>query len=219
MLKEAMQYLVGLAPTETFEYYGLQYTSSTIQPVVPPQPNPLMLNTLESIAGLKGDCFNVDAAKVILLGAEDPWKRRAIIAEATAIVPSFQCNGYQPHEHFILWVLTHFEDDAERARLLSFAGNIRTESVHTSEDDGVTQVAAVKRGAKLREEGWKNPVTLAPFRTFDEVAQPKSRFIFRIREDIQMGLFSVEDQAWKLDAMRAIRDHLVQLGVKAPIYL
>jgi len=224
VIKEALEYLVGLAPTETFEYEGLQYTSNQLCAVLPPLPDVVKLNTLESIAlfvngeHISGE-FLISPQSVGFFGPEDKWCRKPHLARSVAIVPNFQPGGYQPHEQFILWVLTHFEDDAERQRLLAFAGNVRNESIQTSEDDGVTQIAAVKRGAKLKEEGWKNPVMLAPFRTFDEVAQPKSRFIFRIRDDLQMGLWTVEDNAWKLEAMRAIKSQLMQLGVTQQIYI
>lgn len=227
MIKEAMKYLVDLAPTQLKEICGLTYADAPLNVIAPALPAKIEVATLASIGKLANDvpesyaCWlTVQPTSIILHRQPGQWNRTPVLAVANAIIPSFQCNGFQPHDQFILWVPTHFEDGIERARLLSFAGNVRTEQVATSTDDGVTQVASVKRGAKLREEGWKNPVELAPFRTFDEINQPKSKFIFRIREDMQMGLFTVEDNAWRLAAMRAIKKHLVEvLGVKKEIYL
>ena len=102
---------------------------------------------------------------------------------------------------------------------MSYAGNIRNEQIETSDDDGVTQLAAIKRGAKLKTEGFKNPVQLAPFRTFYEIKQPESQFIFRINQDMQMGLFSVENKIWEVQAMLLIKEYLEKAGVKAKICL
>lgn len=55
-------------------------------------------------------------------------------------------------------------------RLLQLFGNISSEEVRTSSDDGVTQQVVVKQGIKLVD--WQTiptPVLLQPYRTFPEV--------------------------------------------------
>lgn len=59
-----------------------------------------------------------------------------------------------------------------------------------------------------------NPVTLRPYRTFLEVEQPESKFIFRIREgsDGQPMFKLVEADAglWKYEAVDAIKKYLTE---------
>lgn len=82
-------------------------------------------------------------------------------------------------------------------------------------DDGVSQKATVKTGIASKGEALvPNPVTLMPYRTFVEVDQPISNFIFRMKEDkyskgIQCALYEADGGAWKIEAMENIKIYLV----------
>jgi len=54
----------------------------------------------------------------------------------------------------------------------------------------------------------KNPVTLTPYRTFREVAQPVSPFVLRFNEDAQAALFTGDGSVWKLEAVGLIAEYL-----------
>ena len=52
-----------------------------------------------------------------------------------------------------------------------------------------------------------NPGKLIPYRTFLEVKQPESDFIFRMREGhdgVECAIFEADGGAWKMEAMREI---------------
>lgn len=57
-----------------------------------------------------------------------------------------------------------------------------------------------------------SPVRLKPYRTFTEVDQPESDFVFRMKEDkydgVQCALFEADGGAWKLHAMESIQEYL-----------
>jgi len=53
-----------------------------------------------------------------------------------------------------------------------------------------------------------NPVVLAPFRTFPEVIQPESKFIFRMQSGPQAALFEADGGAWRNEAMGRIKTYL-----------
>ena len=55
-----------------------------------------------------------------------------------------------------------------------------------------------------------NPVILRPYRTFPEVEQPASSFIFRMKENdgVCCALFEADGGAWKNEAMRNIKEYL-----------
>ena len=48
----------------------------------------------------------------------------------------------------------------------------------------------------------------SPYRTFIEVEQPESKFIFRMREGGACALFEADGGAWKLDAQNAVYEYL-----------
>ena len=57
-----------------------------------------------------------------------------------------------------------------------------------------------------------NPVRLTPYRTFLEVEQPASDFIFRMKQDkyegIVCAIFEADGGAWKMEATQRIKEYL-----------
>ena len=99
----------------------------------------------------------------------------------------------------------------DKALLLKFAGTVEHGSIAEYGDDGVTQKATVRQGIASKTDAVvPNPVKLKPYRTFTEVAQPVSDFIFRMREDrgITCALFEADGGAWKNAAMKSIKEYL-----------
>jgi len=53
-----------------------------------------------------------------------------------------------------------------------------------------------------------NPVTLRPYRTFSEVEQPASQFVFRMKtggSSPSCALFNADGGAWALEAIENIK--------------
>ena len=79
-------------------------------------------------------------------------------------------------------------------------------------DDGVTQKATVKKGINGKEDAVvPNPVNLRPYRTFTEVEQPESEFVFRMKQsdhDVCCALFEADGGAWKREAMKKVKEYL-----------
>ena len=138
------------------------------------------------------------------------------MVEVKANVPAFHFNQFQDHEAFCIGVQSKCIDDPEtdKALLLRFAGTVEAGSVAEYGDDGVSQKATVKTGIASKGEALvPSPAKLKPFRTFVEVEQPVSSFIFRMKEDkyskgIQCALFEADGGAWELEAMQAITEYL-----------
>jgi len=86
---------------------------------------------------------------------------------------------------------------------------IKEENVKYVGDDGVSQSAAIKVGvASVAEVVIPNPVILAPFRTFPEIEQPQSKFIFRMQTGPQCALYEADGGAWRNVAMESIKEYL-----------
>ena len=106
-----------------------------------------------------------------------------------------------------------FLEGTDRELLLKFAGTVEAGSVAQYGDDGVTQKATVKVGVASKADAVvPNPVTLTAYRTFVEVEQPCSRFIFRMKQNnignVTCGLFEADGGAWQIDAKESIRKFL-----------
>lgn len=157
----------------------------------------------------------VDPETVRLFSPLDYQRNREVIAEAHARIPFFDYGRFIEHESFCINIQAKFLDDPEsdKALLLKFAGTVESGTVSEYGDDGVTQKATVKTGIASKGDALvPNPVKLRPFRTFTEVQQPMSQFIFRIKQDkydgILCAIFEADGGAWKNAAMKSIKEYL-----------
>lgn len=87
---------------------------------------------------------------------------------------------------------------------------MRDEAIRTDEDDGITQTVTIKKGVtKSVLATLPNPVTLAPYRTFAEVEQPPSQYVFRLQSGNggvpSAALFEVKDTKWQLAAIASVK--------------
>lgn len=227
MLKEALRYLMeDMSPANFKEINGEMFADRPMNRIsYNPKANHIALNTLSSLidyirAGVdemsgKMIVHVQSPTKVQFYSSLDAERKRECIAEVTAQVPDFRFGQFYDHESFCIGLQSKFVDDPEtdRALLLKFAGTVEAGTVAQYGDDGITQKATVKTGIASKGEAIiPNPVMLKPFRTFVEVDQPESRFIFRMNQNsngsVQCALFEADGGAWKNSAMDYIRNYL-----------
>ncbi len=226
MLKEALQYIVGLSVPTVREIGGETYSDKNLHRIKHnPKADPIEMNTLSSLVDYLRSGMDVNAekeklfihvqspTKVAVFSALDDERDREYLVRVNAQIPSFNFDHFIDHESFCIALQSKFLDSPERALLLKFAGTVEAGSVAEYGDDGVSQKATVKTGIASKEDALvPSPVLLAPFRTFVEVAQPASEFVFRMKQDrsdnIQCALFEADGGAWKNAAMVGIKAYL-----------
>ena len=139
---------------------------------------------------------------------------------AEAFAPKFNFGQWYDVESFIIAMQSCFVQNEDSEKILKVVGNIKEEAVRQTGDDGISQQVTAKTGiATVENIKVPNPVVLAPFRTFREIAQPESKFVFRMQQGPRCALFEADGGAWKLDAMARIKEWLeIELeGLKIPI--
>lgn len=139
-----------------------------------------------------------------------PWLQRHTLIVSVALATDFLFGQQYNPEEFIIALLSQFQDTEHRNALLHACSNITNESVGTLNDTGHSQKMEVRKGVSMRQEvEFKNPVILQPFRTFPEIKQPESEFVFRIHEqdDISCSLHEADGSAWKLEAITRVREY------------
>lgn len=226
MLKSFIQYIVGLAAPNIQDIAGETYSDKQLHRIsYIPYAQKITMNTLSSLIDyIKSgvDTFNgqmiihvQSPTCVSMYSALDFERNRENIVEVRANVPEFSFNRFDNHEAFVIGVQSKFVDDpaTDKALLLKFAGTVEAGSVAEYGDDGISQKATVKTGIASKGDAIiPSPARLKPFRTFVEVEQPISSFIFRMKDDrcggVQCALFEADGGAWKLDAMEAIHAYL-----------
>ena len=133
---------------------------------------------------------------------------------ASALNPTFNFGNYYGVESFIIAMQSCFVPNDDSAQILKVVGNIREEAVKQTSDDGISQAVMAKSGiATVEMVSVPNPVILAPYRTFIEVEQPASKFVFRMKQGQggsgpSCALFEADGGAWRLEAMKRIKSFL-----------
>ena len=227
MIEKALQYIVGLKEPHLQEINGDMYSDKVLHRIDTyyPQAEPIKMNTLTSLLDYIRSNIDVMAEKMIiqvvspeevkLFSCLNDNRERECLAVVKAHVPSFNYERFIDHETFLINVQSKFLDEpgTDKNLLLKFAGTVEAGSVANYGDDGVTQKATVSTGIASKSDAIvPNPVKLAPFRTFVEVPQPISDFIFRIKQDkyegILCAIFEADGGAWKNEAMHEIHSFL-----------
>ena len=224
MIKEALEYIVGLKKPEILEIGGQTYSDKSLQRVsYIPEASPLMVSTLTSfVEYIKSEVDSmaekmivhvVSPTRVCLMSQLNEDRGREYLISAEAEIPSFRYGQYMGHENFLIALQSQFIPGEDRDLLLKFAGTVENGTVAQYGDDGVTQKATIKTGIASKGEAIvPSPVKLRPFRTFIEVEQPESAFIFRMRQNerdgVECALFEADGGAWKNAAMKNIKEYL-----------
>ena len=221
MIKKAMEYVQELSRPQVFDFNGKKYADKPLSRIDrEPKARVITLTTLSSLIEYIKSGWDFDRNyiihvqspdRVLVMSTLDIEREREIIVEVQAHLPSFAYGSYMDHEAFCIALQSKFVDEADRALLLKFAGTVEDGSVAEYGDDGVSQKATVKTGIASKSDVLvPSPVHLAPFRTFVEVGQPVSAFIFRMQNKagVQCALFEADGGAWKLEAMARVKDYL-----------
>lgn len=224
MTRDALQYVVGLKTAEVLDINGGKYVDKDVHRVDKElRASAIQMNTLTSLVDyLKTGVDSmadkmlvqvVSPMKVRVLSMLDADRKREELVDVEAMIPDFEYGRYMGNERFIIALQSKFIANDDRALLLQFAGTVKDESIAQYGDDGVTQKATIKTGiTSVGDAVVPNPVKLRPFRTFIEVEQPESAFVFRMRQaeghGVECAIFEADGGAWKNAAMKSIKEYL-----------
>lgn len=150
--------------------------------------------------------------------------RRFLALKAKADVPEIEVilGGYEDafiaHANAIIELQSCFVQDGDVLDLLRDLGTLVWDESITNHDDGTSQRVVMQKGIDRVEKTLKNPIRLFPFRTFAEISQPASDFVFRLESDpISIGLFEADGGKWRNEARQSIKQFLYDAGVTVPI--
>ena len=152
----------------------------------------------------------VSPTKVRLMSALDQERRREALFVTQAETSEFRYEKWYDQECFMIALQANFQPNADLEAVMKLAGNIEKKANQSFSDDGCTQVATMTVGVASKAKVLvPNPVTLIPYRTFQEVAQPASKFVYRIgdREEPAFKLIEAEGGLWKNEAIDNIKQY------------
>ena len=204
-----------------------------------PKAEPLTVSTLTGLIDYVIGCaedydnfgkkmvFHVqDPQTVSFFTTLDGERKRETLCRAKAEVNEFPFDRWIDRDGFIISLQSNFEKNDDRELILKFAGNAMKQNEIAYADDGVTQTATMKMGAtSTANVQVPNPVTLRPFRTFQEVTQPETKYVFRMRDKdgLQFLLADASNGIWKNEAIYHIKtwiyDQLQKSGVNVSQFI
>ncbi|WP_233711026.1 hypothetical protein [Lederbergia citrisecunda] len=233
MIKEAIKYLteLGINPADRVidlnDYEGNKRTfilndegmPKEIKPLNNRALEPLHINTLTGLvnyikANIERFGYQLflqvyDEKTVSLKGTLQYDGGRETLVIANAITPKFSYGHYLDSEELIIAFQSKFTKTADRDLLLKVVGNVKEENVRQTGDNGVSQAVTIKTGIASADDVLvPNPVTLAPYRTFLEVEQPSSDFIFRMKNGPSGAIYEADGGAWRNQAIVNVREYL-----------
>ena len=180
---------------------------------------PLVLNTLSGfVKYVQSNLDRQDESLIIHVKNESTVYLKGLIAgdgsreelaKAQAIIPRFAFDNFMDTEEFNIALQSKFVSNDDREILLQVVGNVSEENIKNTGDDGVSQAVTINQGvASKADVKVPNPVVLAPYRTFLEVEQPESQFIFRMKDGPRGAIFEADGGAWRNQAIVNIREYL-----------
>ncbi len=216
MIAKAIDKILSLKQTKTFEIGGQTYTDGHLVRVDPHVDRPECI----TVSGLDGICklirTEMDKVGVTVLVQAKSYKSvevmttylpdfsRNILYRAEADVPGLR-TGFRDRETALIELRSLFIPNEGSSYLLDLLSRMTDENSVSTQDNGVTQTVEARQGIALKERVEIKPrVMLRPFRTFLEVEQPESEFLLRVDPEKGVGLFEADGGVWKLEAKRNI---------------
>ena len=241
---EAMQKTLDIAIPTTFEIEDIhgcktKYANKPLHQIVAAAPAVPELVNVSTLAGFKDlivavlededfeqDCIiHIQDARTVMLSRRisDEYGRRVDLIKAQPVdFRQFQFGQWMNQEEFAIAVASLFAETADKQYVLNLASTLTDEATMTSDDDGFSQRAMVKKGLRLKEATTLKPrVALAPYRTFPEIDQPVSEFVFRAKCDGEskpmLMLVEADGGRWKIDAIATISKAMEAFELNIPI--
>lgn len=155
------------------------------------------------------------------LPVDGPWKDRVTVAEVKWTGTPFPFGIWLDQENFSIGMQAAFVRDKDWQTVVDVASKIVCEDKAELMDNGISQAVTVSRGVR-KENGviLPNPVVLRPVRTFTEVEQPESPFVFRMRSDpVALSLHEADMGAWEIVAKENIKAYLEAELPGIPVFI
>lgn len=221
----AVSRIAELAGVARHQIDGREYATEALHLVAPPLVARVQVMTLTGLSDyleanpdgleLAGLIVHVASPTVVHLLTAKPneYRQRELFVTAECKPRVFPFDKYQEVEEFIIALQTYFVKSVVTEEIQALVSNIQDDGSIAYADNGLTQQVTAKTGiVAVGNVKVPNPVELAPYRTFLEVEQPESLFVFRIRKGEKgpptCALFLADGGSWELAAIQRVRDWL-----------
>lgn len=112
-------------------------------------------------------------------------------------------------EEMIILLSTSFIMTENTEKFINSLSSLRVVEEVEFNDDGVGQTVTAKKGASMNAKFQVQPIVkLKPIRTYAEIDQVESKFLFRVNKDGSVCLREADGGQWKYETQKRIVDYL-----------
>lgn len=145
---------------------------------------------------------------------ENEYIREVYYTATATDVPGWGDRTELPFEEALIALRTRFQESTDIDYALKLLSDITTGAKMTYSDNGIAKSIVSKKGVDLQTNESIRPIlSLAPYRTFQEVTQPASPFLIRVNEH-SISFIEADGGMWKLKARNTVKEHLEKELVK-----
>ena len=246
--RDTIEKLIELATPLTVEVDGKTYATQSLRLVEEKEklrniPKCKTVTSLDALAALISreavnlypdsnlfiSCSGYDRVTVytdVFTDSLERWERQELYVCELKDAPGWHDDWYD-YERAVIALRSRFVPNDGTEYLLDLLSRMSNKAEVNTTDNGMTQSTTVHQGiALVGKETVKPIVPLRPYRTFQEVEQPESQFLVRIREGRQgneIGILEADGGMWKLTARKTVHayleEQLVHLGDKIVLTL
>jgi len=232
MFKEFIEKIVELKKPEQIKVDEKTYYDKSYYPAFEKFPDHLSINNLTGIVDFVKEApepwvdmfVHVEDFNRVNLykSMAGDFNQRTLVLIGSSRKCKFSFGSQLSIEQFIIALNGMFIQSEDRDYLLKFVSGIRIDANAKVEDDGITQTVTARKGASslLSDTPIKNIVELQPFRTFNEVDQPVSKFVFRLKLENDLpycALYECDGEAWKQKAIQNIKAFFESQEISIPV--
>lgn len=224
MLKEAIDKIISLAKPPVIEVGDRTFATTQLNELPTEQGvSSFEVNTLTGLLDYIHSNFDTERKMMIhiaspteikLFDALNATNDRRTYVTGRALLPRIQFDRLIDREEFQIMLQANFCANPDKNDLTNIISHMTVGDGKTVVDNGATQEVVIKQGVELSTTQLKERYSLMPYRTFVEIEQPPSDFIFRVKDDgeknIYCGLFEADGGAWELNAMHRIKKYLAE---------
>lgn len=227
MIKAALQYIAELKENsmepKVLEIEGKTYCDKSLREYHNfAVADAMNVNTLTAIVDyIKGKpeelrdsmiLHVISPTTVVLKSGLIDERVREFLIKANATVNEFVFDKYYDQERFIIELQANFLETEDLNKIKMVSGNIQAGTTANYDDDGTSQKTTISSGiANKTDVIVPNPVKLRPYRTFLEIEQPESSYVFRIKDSERGPAFKLVEAdggLWKNATMKRIKEYL-----------
>ena len=151
----------------------------------------------------------VNFNEIVVMSALNTDKTRNYLFEANPMIPHLQMGQRLSVEEMIILLSTAYIPTENTDKFISSLSSLRIVEEVQFDDDGIGQTVTAKQGTSMNRNFQVQPIVkLKPIRTYAEIEQVESKFLFRVNKDGTVCLREADGGQWKYEVQKEIVEYL-----------